>query len=58
LESLKDVLRTAGVSVGLASAFHDMINSVKSAANMKTFVSDREAAIQTLIIFQAAAAKI
>jgi hypothetical protein len=38
-ESLKDVLRTAGVSVGLASAFHNMINSVKSVANIKTFVN-------------------
>jgi hypothetical protein len=52
LESLKDVLRTAGVSLGLASAFHNMINSVKSAANIKTFVAalgDREAAMQTIL---------
>jgi hypothetical protein len=51
LESLKEVLRTAGVSVGLAGAFHEMINTVKSAANLKTFVAalgDREAAMQTL----------
>jgi hypothetical protein len=40
LESLKDVLRTAGVSMGLASAFHSMINSAKSASNIKTFVAD------------------
>jgi hypothetical protein len=52
LESLKDVLRTAGVSVGLAGAFHALINGVKSAAHMKTCVGalgDREAAIQTLM---------
>jgi hypothetical protein len=52
MESLKDVLRTAGVSVALASAFHNMINSVKSAANLKTFVAalgDREAAMQTIL---------
>jgi hypothetical protein len=51
-ESLKDVLRTAGVSVGLAGAFNNMINSVKSVANIKTIVSalgDREAAMQTLL---------
>jgi hypothetical protein len=52
LDSLKDVLRTAGMSVGLALAFHNMINSVKTAANMNTFVTalgDREAAMQTLL---------
>jgi hypothetical protein len=50
-EMLRSVLRSVGVSVGLASAFHEMINSVKTAANIKTFVAslgDREAAMQTL----------
>jgi hypothetical protein len=52
LESLKDVLRTAGVSLVLAGAFNNMINIVKSVANIKTFVAalgDREAAMQTLV---------
>jgi hypothetical protein len=46
------VLRSAGGSAGLAGAFHDFVNSVQSAANIKMFVTalgDREIAPNTLL---------